>query len=95
MTILPLSLYYKDIIKDHVNVQEYLAYIKSMQKVHWITIPIQLMVKMNSVKIPGQQILDLKRSARIASDSHRKQTLEFQEDSMWYSAHAQWSKSHN
>ena len=40
MTILPLSLYYKDIIKDNVNVQEYLAYIKSMQKVHWITIPI-------------------------------------------------------
>ena len=34
MTILPLSLYYKDIIKDTVNVQEYLAYIKSMQKVH-------------------------------------------------------------
>ena len=34
VTILPLSLYYKDIIKDIVNVQEYLAYIKSMQKVH-------------------------------------------------------------
>ena len=34
MTILPLSLYYKDIIKDNVYVQEYLAYIKSMQKVH-------------------------------------------------------------
>ena len=34
VTILPLSLYYKDIIKDNVNVQEYLAYIKSMQKVH-------------------------------------------------------------
>ena len=34
LTILPLSLYYKDIIKDTVNVQEYLAYIKSMQKVH-------------------------------------------------------------
>ena len=34
MTILPLSLYYKDIIKDNVNVQEYLSYIKSMQKVH-------------------------------------------------------------
>ena len=34
MTILPLSLYHKDIIKDNVNVQEYLAYIKSMQKVH-------------------------------------------------------------
>ena len=34
MTKLPLSLYYKDIIKDNVNVQEYLAYIKSMQKVH-------------------------------------------------------------
>ena len=34
MTILPLSLYYKNIIKDNVNVQEYLAYIKSMQKVH-------------------------------------------------------------
>ena len=27
-------LYYKDIIKDNVNVQEYLAYIKTMQKVH-------------------------------------------------------------
>ena len=40
MTILPLSLYYKNIIKDNVNVQEYLAYIESMQKVHWITIPI-------------------------------------------------------
>ena len=34
MTILPLRLYHKDIIKDNVNVQEYLAYIKSMQKVH-------------------------------------------------------------
>ena len=34
VTILPLSVYYKDIIKDNVNVQEYLAYIKSMQKVH-------------------------------------------------------------
>ena len=34
VTILPLSLYFKDIIKDNVNVQEYLAYIKSMQKVH-------------------------------------------------------------
>ena len=34
MTILPLNLYYEDIIKDNVNVQEYLAYIKSMQKVH-------------------------------------------------------------
>ena len=34
MTILPLSLYYKDIIKDNVYVQEYLAYIKSMKKVH-------------------------------------------------------------
>ena len=34
MTILPLSLYHKDIIKDNVNVQEYLSYIKSMQKVH-------------------------------------------------------------
>ena len=34
MTILPFSLHYKDIIKDNVNVQEYLAYIKSMQKVH-------------------------------------------------------------
>ena len=34
VTILPLSLYYKDIIKDNVDVQEYLAYIKSMQKVH-------------------------------------------------------------
>ena len=32
MTILPLTLYYKDIVKDSVNVQEYLAYIKSMQK---------------------------------------------------------------
>ena len=40
VTILPLSLYFKDIIKDNVNVQEYLACIKSMQKVHWITIPI-------------------------------------------------------
>ena len=40
VTILPLSLHYKDIIKDNVNVQEYLAYIKSMQKVHRITIPI-------------------------------------------------------
>ena len=29
VTILPLTLYYKDIIKDNVNVQEYLAYIKS------------------------------------------------------------------
>ena len=89
VTILPLSLYYKDIIKDNVDVQEYLVYIKSMQKVHWITIPIQLLVKMNFVKIPGQQTLDLKRSASITSDSHRKQTLEFQEDSTWYSAHAQ------
>ena len=34
MTILPLNLYYKDIIKDNVDVQEYLAYIKNMQKVH-------------------------------------------------------------
>ena len=34
MTILPPNLYHKDIIKDNVNVQEYLAYIKSMQKVH-------------------------------------------------------------
>ena len=34
VTILHLSLYFKDIIKDNVNVQEYLAYIKSMQKVH-------------------------------------------------------------
>ena len=34
MTILPLSLYLQNIIKDNVNVQEYLAYIKSMQKVH-------------------------------------------------------------
>ena len=34
MTILPLSMYYKDIIKDNVNVQKYLAYIESMQKVH-------------------------------------------------------------
>ena len=34
VTTLPLSLYYKDIIKDNVNVQEYLAYIKNMQKVH-------------------------------------------------------------
>ena len=34
VTILPLSLYFKDIIKDNVNVQEYLAYIKSMQKAH-------------------------------------------------------------
>ena len=34
VTILSLSLYYKDIIKDNVNVQEYLAHIKSMQKVH-------------------------------------------------------------
>ena len=34
VTILPLSLYYKDIIKDNVNVQECLAYIKRMQKVH-------------------------------------------------------------
>ena len=32
--ILPLSLYNKDIIKDNVNVQEYLAYIENMQKVH-------------------------------------------------------------
>ena len=40
ITILPPTLYYKDIIKDNVNVREYLAYIKSMQKVHWITIPI-------------------------------------------------------
>ena len=37
VTILPLSLHYKDIIKDNVNVQKYLAYIKSMQKVHRIT----------------------------------------------------------
>ena len=34
VTILPLSLYYNNNIKDNVNVQEYLAYIKSMQKVH-------------------------------------------------------------
>ena len=34
VTILPLSLYHKGIIKDNVNVQEYLAYIKSMQKVY-------------------------------------------------------------
>ena len=34
MTILPLSLYYKDIIKDNVNVQECLAYFKDMQKIH-------------------------------------------------------------
>ena len=34
MTILPISMYYKDIIKDNVNVQKYLAYIESMQKVH-------------------------------------------------------------
>ena len=31
---------HKDIIKDNVNVQEYLECIKSKQKVHWITIPI-------------------------------------------------------
>ena len=89
VTILPLSLYHKDIIKDNVNVQEYLACIKSMQKVHWITVPISANGEMNSVKIPGQQTLDLKRSASITSDSHRKQTLKFQEDSIWYSAHAQ------
>ena len=35
---------------------------------------------MNSMKIPGQQTLDFKRSASITLDSHRKQTLEFQED---------------
>ena len=40
------------------------------------------MVKMNSVKIPGQQTLDLKRFGNITSDSHGKQTLEFQEDSI-------------
>ena len=34
VTILPLSLYRKDTIKNNVNVQEYLAYIKNMQKVH-------------------------------------------------------------
>ena len=40
----------------------------------------QLLVKVNSMKISGQQTLDLKRSANITSDSERKQTLEFQED---------------
>ena len=40
------------------------------------------MVKINTMKIPDQQILDLKRSASITSDSHRKQTLEFQEHSI-------------
>ena len=82
MTILPLSLYHKDIIKDNVNVQEYLAYIKACKKSTESQYLFQLMVKMNSVKIPGQQTLDLKRSASITSDSHRKQTLEFQEDSI-------------
>ena len=39
---------------------------------------------MNFIKIPGQQTLDLKRSAGItsAADSHSKQTLEFHEDSI-------------
>ena len=37
---------------------------------------------MNSVKIPGQQTLDWKRSASITSDFHGKQILEFQEDSI-------------
>ena len=40
----------------------------------------QLMVKMNTMKIPDQQVLDLKRSPSITSDSYRKQTLGFQED---------------
>ena len=31
MMILPLSLYYKDIIKNNVSVQEYLAYINPNQ----------------------------------------------------------------
>ena len=82
LTILPLSLYYKDIAKDNVSVQEYLAYIKSMQRSIKSQYLFQLMVKMNSEKIPGQQTLDLKRSAGIISDSHRKQTLEFQKDAI-------------
>ena len=61
MTILPLTLYYKDIVKDNVNVQEYMAYIKSMQKSTESQYLFQLMVKMNFVKIPGQQTLDFKR----------------------------------
>ena len=35
---------------------------------------------MNFMKIPGQPTLDLKRSTSNTSDSHRKQTLEFQEE---------------
>ena len=37
---------------------------------------------MNTMKISDQQILGLKGSAGITSDPHRKQTLEFQEDSI-------------
>ena len=39
----------------------------------------QLMVKMSFMKIPCQRTLDLNRSASITSDSHRKQTLQFEE----------------
>ena len=44
---------YKDIIKDNVDVQEYLAYIKSMQKSPKSQYLFQLKMKMNSMKIPG------------------------------------------
>ena len=82
MTILPFGLY----IERYHQIQCQCAGIsgtcKSIQNSTKSQHLFQLMMKMNTMKTADQQILDLKRSAGITSDSHRKQTLEFQEDSI-------------